>query len=65
MKGYNLDTDEGVKAFNNRTPVNSDGTPYNEAKDARFIKMFPLGIKENLFEIFDAFLTNLGNKTKQ
>ncbi len=55
---YDLTTEEGVKAFNNRVPVNSDGTPYDEAEDAWFIKgigkMMFIIPSDNIFENFDA-----------
>ena len=55
---YDLTTEEGVEAFNNRVPVNSDGTPYDEAQDAWFIKaigkMMFIIPSENVAEKFDA-----------
>ncbi len=63
---YDLTTDEGVEAFNNRVPVNSDGTPYVEAEDASFMKAianfkwFKLLIPaEDAFEKLDAKFSKL------
>jgi len=58
MEKYDLTTDEGIEAFNNRTPVNTDGTPYDEAEDAKYIKKL-LNVPTNIFELLDSKITNM------
>ena len=54
---YDLTTDEGIEAFNNRVPVNSDGTLYDEKEDAKFMKRIAKVMRlpnEDYFEKIDA-----------
>jgi len=68
---WDFTTDEGIEAFNNRSLIGSDGTPYNEATDAKFIKSlgkFVLPTEfENIMvgESIDEFATNVFNSAKE